>query len=46
MLVRKGGAITTFSQTLTFVIGLLYLERRVSYRRLRKEFGFDDETLA
>jgi hypothetical protein len=38
------GAIT-FSQTLTFVIGLLYLEKRVSYRRLRKEFGLDDETL-
>ena len=38
-------ATTTFSQTLTFVIGLLYLEKRVSYRRLRKEFGLDDETL-
>jgi hypothetical protein len=35
----------TFSQTLTFVIGLLYLEKRVSYRRLCKEFGLDDETL-
>ena len=23
----------------------MYLEKRVSYRRLRKEFGFDDETL-
>jgi hypothetical protein len=41
----EGYAITTFSQTLTFVIGLLYLEKRVSYRRLRKEFGLDDETL-
>jgi hypothetical protein len=41
----EGCAITTFSQTLTFVIGLLYLEKRVSYRRLRKEFGLDDETL-
>jgi len=38
-------ATTTFSQSLTFVIGLLYLEKRVSYRRLRKEFGLDDETL-
>jgi hypothetical protein len=38
-------ATTTFSQTLTFVIGLLYLEKRVSYRRLKKEFGLDDETL-
>ena len=37
-------ATTTFSQTLTFVIGLLYLEKRVSYR-LRKEFGLGDETL-
>jgi hypothetical protein len=39
------GAIRPFSQTLTFVVGLLYLEKRVSYRRLRKEFGLDDETL-
>ena len=38
------GAIT-FSQTLTLVVGLLYLEKRVSYRRLRKEFGLDDETI-
>ena len=30
---------------MTFVTGLLYLERRVSYRRLKKEFGLDDETL-
>jgi hypothetical protein len=42
---RKGSVITTFSQTLTFVIGLLYLEKRVSYRRLKREFGLDDETL-
>jgi class 3 adenylate cyclase/tetratricopeptide (TPR) repeat protein len=35
----------TFSKTLTFVTGLLCLEKRVSYRRLRKEFGLDDETL-
>src|SRR5271169_6370782 len=42
---RKGSAITTFSKTLTFVTGLLYLEKRVSYRRLRKEFGIDNETL-
>ena len=41
----EGCAITTFSQTLTFVIGLLYLEKRVSYRRLKKEFGLDDETI-
>src|ERR1700730_12027784 len=38
------GAIT-FSQTLTLVVGLLYLEKRVSYRRLHKESGLDDETL-
>jgi class 3 adenylate cyclase/tetratricopeptide (TPR) repeat protein len=38
-------ATITFSQTLTFVVGLLYLEKRVSYRRLKKEFGLDDETL-
>jgi class 3 adenylate cyclase len=42
---RKGSAIKTFSQTLTFVVGLLYLEKRVSYRRLQKEFGLDYETL-
>ena len=42
---RKGSAITTFSQTLTLVAGLLCLGKRVSYRRLRKEFGLDDETL-
>src|SRR6202040_2256147 len=42
---RKGSAITTFSQTLTLVAGLLCLEKRLSYRRLRKEFGLDDETL-
>jgi hypothetical protein len=42
---QRGYAITTFSQTLTFVVGLLYLEKRVSYRRLRKEFGLDDDTL-
>ena len=42
---RKGSAITTFSKTLTLVAGLLCLEKRVSYRRLRKEFGLDDETL-
>jgi hypothetical protein len=40
-----GGCTITFSQTLTFVIGLLYLEKRVSYRRLRKEFGLDEETI-
>src|SRR5580693_3243196 len=38
-------ATTTFSQTLTFVVGLLCLEKRVSYRRLQLEFGLDDETL-
>jgi predicted ATPase/class 3 adenylate cyclase len=42
---RKGSAITTFSQTLTLVAGLLCLGKRISYRRLRKEFGLDDETL-
>jgi hypothetical protein len=36
---------TTFTQTLTLVAGWLCLEKRVSYRRLRKEFGLDDETL-
>lgn len=30
---------------MTFVTGLLCLERRISYRRLKKEFGLDDETL-
>jgi hypothetical protein len=35
-------AATTFSQTLTFVVGLLCLEKRVSYRRLQKEFGLDE----
>ena len=42
---RKGSAITTFSQTLTLVAGLLCLEKRVSYRQLRNEFGLDDQTL-
>jgi hypothetical protein len=32
----------TFSQTLTLVAGVLCLEKRVSYRRLRKEFDLDD----
>jgi class 3 adenylate cyclase len=41
----KGYAITNFPKTLTLVAGLLCLEKRVSYRRLRKEFGLDDETL-
>jgi len=35
----------TFSETLTFVAGLLYLEKRVSYKRLREELQLDDETL-
>ena len=35
----------TSSQTLTFVVGLLYLEKRVSYRRLQKEFAIDGATL-
>ena len=35
----------TFSQTLTLVAGLFCLEKRVSYRRLRKEFDLDDEIL-
>jgi hypothetical protein len=42
---EKGSAITTFSQALTLVAGLLCLDKRLSYRRLRKEFGLDDETL-
>jgi hypothetical protein len=35
----------TFSQILTLVAGLFCLEKRVSYRRLRKEFDLDDEIL-
>jgi hypothetical protein len=35
----------TFSQTLTLVAGLFYLEKRVSYQRLRKAFDLDDEIL-
>jgi hypothetical protein len=42
---RNGSAVITFSNTLIFVAGLLSLDKRVSYRRLRKEFGLDDETL-
>ncbi|MGA7261490.1 MAG: adenylate/guanylate cyclase domain-containing protein, partial [Stellaceae bacterium] len=30
---------------MALVAGVLCLEKRVSYRRLRKEFGLDDETL-
>src|SRR6202043_503354 len=41
----EGGAITTFSKTVALVAGVLCLEKRVSYRRLKKEFGLDDETL-
>jgi hypothetical protein len=36
----------TFSQTLTLVAGPFCLEKRVSYRRLRKEFDLDDEILS
>jgi len=43
--IKRVYATTTFSQTLTFVVGLLYLEKRVSYRRLQKEFGLDEETI-
>ena len=42
---RKGSAVITFSKTVALVAGVLCLEKRVSYRRLRKEFGLDDETL-
>jgi hypothetical protein len=35
----------TFSKTVALVAGLLCLEKRVSYRRLKKEFGLDDETI-
>ena len=42
---RKGSAVITFSKSVALVAGLLYLGKRVSYRRLRKEFGLDDETL-
>ena len=35
----------TFSQALYLVTGLLYLEKRVTYRRLRREFELDQETL-
>ena len=31
--------------TFAHVVGLLYLEGRVSYRRLRKELALDDEAL-
>ena len=34
-----------FSETLTYVVGLLFLERRVSIRRLRKDLALDDATL-
>ncbi len=40
-----GGNFITFSKILALVVGLLCLEKRVSYRRLKKEFGLDDETL-
>ena len=39
------GSWMTNSEALIFVTGLLYLERRVAYRRLRKEFKFDEEVL-
>jgi hypothetical protein len=42
---RKGSAVITFSKSVALVAGVLCLEKRVSYRRLRKEFGLDDETL-
>src|ERR1700731_1143051 len=42
---RKGSAVITFSKTVALVAGVLCLEKRVSYRRLEKEFGVDDETL-
>ena len=42
---RRGYAIITFSKTVALVAGLLCLEKRVSYRRLRKEFGLDEETI-
>ena len=45
MPVPKGSAVITFSKTVALVAGVLCLEKRVSYRRLRKEFGLDDETL-
>ena len=35
----------TFPETVTYIVGLLFLERRVSYRRLRQELRLDDETL-
>ncbi len=35
----------TFSETLTFVAGILLLEKRISYQRLRQEFQLDDETI-
>jgi len=35
----------SFSETLIFVTGLLFLDKRVSYRRLRREFNLDDDTL-
>jgi hypothetical protein len=41
----RGYAIITFSKTVALVAGLLCLEKRVSYRRLRKEFGLDEDTI-
>ena len=35
----------TLRETLTFVAGLLFIEKRVSYNRLREELGLDDDTL-
>jgi hypothetical protein len=35
----------TFTEAPPFLIGLLYVERRVTYRRLRKEFKLDDEVI-
>jgi hypothetical protein len=35
----------TFPETLTYVVGLLFLEKRVSYRRLCQELQLGVETL-
>ena len=36
----------THAEALFLVTGLLYLERRVTYRRLSKEFGLDEDLIA
>ncbi len=35
----------TYAEAVYFATGLLYLERRVTFRRLAREFGLDEETI-